>query len=139
MNKALLDTDIYSEILKGINQTVVGNATAYRRIHGTLTFSVITVIKVIHGLQRVGGSARIQTFRNFITAEEIIGIDQVTADLAGRIAGDLDNAGKPIGRYDPIIAAVALAHGLELVTGNVSHYQYVQQLGYPLALTNWRL
>ena len=38
-----------------------------------------------------------------------------------------------------MIAAVALTDGLELVTGNTSHYQRVQQLGYPLALVNWRI
>ena len=31
-----------------------------------------------------------------------------------------------------MIAAIALHHGLELVTGNTSHYQRIQQLGYPL-------
>jgi tRNA(fMet)-specific endonuclease VapC len=37
-----------------------------------------------------------------------------------------------------MIAAIALQQGLELVTSNTSHYQRIQQLGYPLALTNWR-
>jgi predicted nucleic acid-binding protein len=37
-----------------------------------------------------------------------------------------------------MIAAIALHHGLELVTGNTSHYQRFQQLGYPLTLTTWR-
>ena len=34
-----------------------------------------------------------------------------------------DRAGQPIGRCDPMIAAIAIIHGLELVTGNTSHYQ----------------
>ena len=38
-----------------------------------------------------------------------------------------------------MIAAIALEHGLELVTGNTSDYQRVQQLGYPLTLVNWRI
>ena len=70
--------------------------------------------------------------------EEILAFDQPAADLAGRIAGDLDRLGQPIGRADPMIAAIALEHGLELVTGNIAHYQRVQQLGYPLTLVNWR-
>jgi tRNA(fMet)-specific endonuclease VapC len=37
-----------------------------------------------------------------------------------------------------MIAAIALPHGLELVSGNTSHYQRIQQLVYPLALANWR-
>ena len=37
-----------------------------------------------------------------------------------------------------MIAAIALEHGLELVTGNTSHFQRVQQLGYRLVLADWR-
>ena len=45
---------------------------------------------------------------------------------------------QPIGLADPMIAAIGLTHGLELVTGNTAHYQRIQQLGYPLTLVNWR-
>jgi tRNA(fMet)-specific endonuclease VapC len=38
-----------------------------------------------------------------------------------------------------MIAAVAIRHGLELVTGNTAHYQRIQQLGYSLTLANWRI
>ena len=133
MNKALLDTDIYSEVLKAIHQNVTRSATTYRRAHGRLTFSVVTIMEIIQGLQKGGSSPkRIQTFRAAITPEEILAFDQDTADLAGLIAGDLDRVGRPIGRCDPMIAAVAIHHGLELVTGNTAHYQRIQQLGYSL-------
>lgn len=139
MNKALLDTDIYSEILKAINQTVTRNATAYRLAMGCLSLSVITVMEIIQGLQKVGASPkRIQAFRTAILPEEILPFDQGAADLAGLIAGNLDHVGRPIGRCDPMIAAVAIRNGLELVTGNTAHYQRIQQLGYSITLVNWR-
>ena len=62
-----------------------------------------------------------------------------TAELAGRIAGELERIGRPIGLADPMIAAIALTQGLELVTGNTAHFLRVQQLGYPLTLANWRV
>ena len=138
MNKSLLDTDILSEVSKGINQTVAGHATTYRRAYGFLTLSVVSVMEVIQGYQRVGGSARIQAFRNAIASEEILTFDQAAADLAGLIAGDLDRVGRPIGRCGPMLAAIAITHNLELVTGNTVHYQRVQQLGFPLIVANWR-
>ncbi len=49
MNKTLLDTDIYSEILRAVNPTVVGNARSYRQTHGVLTLSVITVMEMVKG------------------------------------------------------------------------------------------
>jgi predicted nucleic acid-binding protein len=139
VNKALLDTDILSEIGKGVDPTVVRNATAYRQAHGFLTLSVISVMEVIQGYQRIGGSSRIQAFRTVLASEEVLPLDQAAADLAGRIAGDLDRSGQPIGRCDPMVAAIAITHGLELVTGNTAHYQRLHPLGYPLTLVNWRV
>jgi len=46
--------------------------------------------------------------------------------------------GQPIGTADPMIAAIAIEHGLQLVTGNTAHFQRIQRLGYPLTLANWR-
>src|SRR5438045_874465 len=60
-------------------------------------------------------------------------------ELAGHVAGDLDRTGQTIGKAEPMIGAIAVQHGLELVTGNTSHYQRIQQLGYPLTLVNWRV
>ena len=37
MDKALLDTDMFSEILKGIDQRVVAKAVAYRAAFGRYT------------------------------------------------------------------------------------------------------
>jgi tRNA(fMet)-specific endonuclease VapC len=47
--------------------------------------------------------------------------------------------GQPIGRADPMIAAIALRYDFTLVTGNLSHYQRIQALGYGIKLDNWRV
>jgi tRNA(fMet)-specific endonuclease VapC len=139
VNKALLDTDIYSEVLKAINPTVAQNAATYRQTHGVLTVSVITKIEIVKGCQRVQSTSRMQKFLNAIAKEEVLSFDEAAAELAGRIGGDLERTGQPIGMADPLIAAIALEHGLELVTGNTAHFQRIQQLGYPLTLANWRI
>jgi predicted nucleic acid-binding protein len=138
VNKSLLDTDILSEIGKGIDPNVVRNAAAYRNTFGRYTLSVISIMEVVQGFQRRQSSARLQRFLAAIVSEEVLPFDQHSAELAGRIAGDLERAGQPIGRADPMIAAIALEHGLDLVTGNTTHYQRIQQLGYPLTLLDWR-
>ena len=138
MNKSLLDTDILSEIGKGINPNIVRNATAYRNAFGRYTISVITIMEVVRGFQRRQSFGRIQRFLTSLASEEILPFDQPAAELAGRIAGELDRIGQPIGRADPMIANIALGHRLELVTGNTAHYQRIQQVGHPLTLVNWR-
>ena len=76
MNKSLPDTDILSDVGKAINQTVTRNATAYRQAHVFLTLSVVSVMEVIQGYQRVGATERLQAFRNAIASEEILVFDQ---------------------------------------------------------------
>lgn len=138
MNKALLDTDIYSEILKAVDPTVIRNATAYRQALGILTISTITVMEVVRGFQQNQSLRKLQNFLAAVALEEVLPFDEPAARLAGEIAGDLERVGRPIGVADPMIAAMAITQGRELVTGNTSHFQRIQQLGYPLVLISWR-
>ena len=69
----------------------------------------------------------------------MIPFDRANGELPGRIAGELERIGQPIGVADPMIAATALTLGLDLVTANVAHFQRIQQLGYRLTLANWRI
>jgi tRNA(fMet)-specific endonuclease VapC len=126
MNKTLLDTDIYSEILRAINLTVVANAQSYRQTHGILTLSVITVMEMVKGFHQVQRPQKITDLLTYVAAEDVLDFRQPAAELAGRIWGDLDRTGQPIGFADPMIAAIALTHGIELATGNVAHYQRIQ-------------
>ena len=138
MNKALLDTDTFSEIGKGKNPAIAANARAYRRAFGHYSFSTVTVLEIVRGYQKAQQLQRLHAFLASIASEEIFPLDVAAAELAGRITGDLDRTGQTIGRADPMIAAIAIEQGLELVTGNSAHYQRIQLLGYPLTLVNWR-
>ena len=71
VNKSLLDTDILSEILKGIDPTVVRNAAAYRQAFGRYSLSSVTVMEVVSGLQRNQSIRRIQKFLTDISGEEV--------------------------------------------------------------------
>jgi tRNA(fMet)-specific endonuclease VapC len=139
MNKALLDTDIFSEFLKGHDQTVQQHAAAYRQVHGPLSISVVTAMEVIKGLHKMGREPQIQALLTRLAAEDVLGFDLAASELAGRIHADLERTGQPIGWADTVVAAIALRHSLELVTGNTAHYQRIQQLGYSLRLANWRV
>jgi tRNA(fMet)-specific endonuclease VapC len=138
MNRALLDTDMFSEILKGIDPHVVAKATAYRALFGHYTITVITVMEVVKGLHKLRREDRLQHFLAGLSTEEILTLNARSSELAGRIYADLERTGQPIGRADPMIAAIAVHDGLTLVTGNLAHYQRIQALGYSLTLDNWR-
>jgi tRNA(fMet)-specific endonuclease VapC len=139
LNKSLLDTDIFSEITKGVNPTVAAHATAYRQAFSRYTISAVTFMEMVRGYQKKQATRQLQNFLTTVASEEVLPFDQTAAELAGRIAGELERIGHPIGLADPMIADLALTHGLELVTGNSAHFQRVQNLGYPLILVNWRI
>lgn len=139
MNKALIDTDILSEIGKAKDATVATNAKTYRRSFGHYTSSTVTVMEIVSGFQKTQAATRLNAFLATLSHMEILPFDQPEAELAGRIAGDLERIGQSIGVADTMIAAIAIENGLELVTGNTADFQRVQQLGYPLTLVNWRI
>ena len=139
MNRSLLDTDILSEVGKAIDPVVARNAATYRTTFGQYTLSTVTVSEVIRGFQKKQNLARVQAFIASLPSMEVIPLADSAAILAGQIAGELERVGRPIGIADCMIAAIALDHGLELVTGNTAHFQRVQQIGYPLVFANWRI
>ena len=127
-----------SEVLKGIDPRVAKKASAYLRAFGRFTTSVLTVMEVVKGLHKQRRPKKLKQFMAHISAAEVLPFEQGSAELAGRIFGDLERTGQPIGRIDPMIAATVLHYDLALVTGNLGHYQRIQGLGYKLKLENWR-
>ena len=139
MEKTLLDTDIFSEILKKKHAIVISNAERYKTMFGQYTISTITVLEIVKGFHKMRREEKLQQFLSTVTAAEIVTLSLKSAELAGRIYADLERTGQPIGRADPIIAALALEHNLVLSTGNTGHYQRIKDLGYDLKIENWKL
>jgi tRNA(fMet)-specific endonuclease VapC len=138
MAKALLDTDILSEVLRGKNEAVRRRAEAYLSQYGQLTVSVLTVLEIVKGFERLERRPDIDRFLLEVEAMEVLPLTREAAILAGRMYGALERTGQPIGRIDPMIAAIAASTNLDLVTGNHTHYQRLIELEYPLRLANWR-
>jgi len=63
-----------------------------------------------------------------------IPFDDASAEVYGQIRADLAAKGTPIGPNDLMIAAIALAHGLTLVTHNTAEFSRV--IG--LTLEDWQ-
>ncbi|WP_414569670.1 PIN domain-containing protein [Nostoc sp. CCY 9925] len=139
MDKVLIDTDIFSEILKGINQRVAGRASAYHTNFGYYTICTITVLEIVKGWHKRQREDKIQQFFVEIIEAQVLTLELTDAELGGRIYADLERTGQPIGLADAIIAAIAIQQNLTLVSGNLSHYQRIQALGYNLKLDNWRI
>lgn len=129
-----LDTDILSEILKQQDQQVVTQAAAYLREHGEFAISGMVQFEIVRGLRATNATAKLAAFDQLCKAMTIY---PVTAEVLDR-AADLWATGKQLGRprtdADVIIAATALVHGRELVTGNVAHFAWISGL----TVSSWR-
>lgn len=138
MVKAVLDTDILSDILKKKDRSVDGRAREYRSQYGKFTLSAATVMEVVSGLCRLGAHRQLDTFLGSLDEAEVLPIDDDIAILAGRIDGALSKSGQQVGINDVLIAATAIQFGLMVVTGNFEHYDRIRKAGYPFELDSWR-
>ncbi len=139
MNKSLLDTDIFSEVLKNKDARVRAQATEYRKLHGRYSISALTVTEIVSGFSKANSTKELAAFRTALQAVDVFPLGREEADMAGQITGALARTGQPIGAIDPLIAAVAIINNLVLVTGNTTHFARIQALNYPLRLDNWRI
>jgi predicted nucleic acid-binding protein len=74
-----------------------------------------------------------------VKASEIVTLDAVSSELAGRVYADLERAGRLIGIADVLIGSIAVHLGMTLVTGNASDYEHIRAVGYPLQIESWRV
>ena len=138
-SRCLLDTDIFSEVLRRKDAFVIQHFQRYRLDLGRLILSTLTVLEIVKGFVKQGLDHRVAGFLSLLEHETVVGLDLEAAALAGTITARLEQSGQPIGKIDPMIAAIALRLDLPLVTGNVEHYIRIRNLGFLLRIINWRL
>lgn len=139
IERALLDTDMASEILKGRNANVARRKVEYVAAYGRFSFTSVTVLEILFGLRRKTASVQLRDAEAIFASNEEIVPDASDYRLAAEIMGAVYHRGTPIGPYDPLIAACALNRDLVLATGNARHFGFIQDAGYPLRLEDWRL
>ncbi len=66
--------------------------------------------------------------KRILPAVTVLPYDVATARVFGRVQAELEQAGTRLEDADLQIAATAIHHGLELVTGNLRHFQRVPGL-----------
>lgn len=110
MSRALLDTDILSEVLKNRDAAVARAAADYLSRDGEFTISVISVMEIAYGLHRAGRTKQLEDFEATLGSTcNILPFDAAAALLAGRIEAELEKIGTPVDAPDVMIAAERVA------------------------------
>jgi tRNA(fMet)-specific endonuclease VapC len=131
----LLDTDVISNLVRRNPSSALVRRLALTDPSMQVT-SAITVGELVYGAHRTPSRTTELLERiDAVLAANLpaMPFDQVAARQYGRIRADLERSGRPIGDADTRIAAIALAHQLTVVTGNVRHFQAVPGL----QVENW--
>lgn len=138
MSKALLDTDILSEYLKGRDPVVAARATTYAGQHGIFTFTSVTVHELVYGLEFKGASSQLKKALAWLNQNEQITPTAEDYLEAAIVKAAARKQGSIVELADCLIAAVAVRLGLPLVTGNTDDFQAIQRAGTKLVIENWR-
>ena len=136
--KAILDTDILSEYLKGHNAAVAGRAADYAKDHGIFTFTSVTVNEIVYGLELKGASSQLKKVMAWLSQNEEI--TPINADYlsAASIKASARKQGSVVELPDCLIASIAVRLGRPLVTGNTDDFRAIQSTGIQLSIENWR-
>ena len=121
----VLDTDVCIEILRG-NEKVIERRT---EIDDDVATTWITASELACGAEKSNASHRNVTLvTEFLGTLPILGLDLPSALEFGRCKARLERTGMRIADADLLIAAITLANGATLITGNRRHYERIENL-----------
>jgi tRNA(fMet)-specific endonuclease VapC len=103
---------------------------------GSVTLCSVVVAELLYGVERsvqkIKNLADVQAFRaKFIS----LPFDDIAAQEYGRLRARLEKLGTPIGPNDLMIAAIALANNLIVVTHNTAEFSRVPNL----SIEDWQV
>ena len=121
----LLDTNTLSYYFRGEGEVA-------KRLLATppqeIAISSITLFELEYGLRRRPGHKHSAQLQGFVSLISVISLDAASAKAAADIRIALDKKGTPIGPFDLLIAACAIARPATLVTHNTQEFQRVPRL-----------
>ncbi len=125
----LFDTDAVSELLKA--RPAVGYVRWLATIPREEQFTSAVVVGELYlGAFRSPAVARhlANIEKRVLPAVTVLSYDTAAARVYGQIRAQLESAGRSLADADLQIAATALLHDLDLVTGNLRHFGRVPRL-----------
>ncbi|MBI5025684.1 MAG: type II toxin-antitoxin system VapC family toxin [Nitrospirae bacterium] len=130
MRKYLLDTNIISYYLKGIEnfkEKISGNIDL-------LSIPIISYYEIVSGLQSIDANKRIAEFEKFCELIDIINLDKASISASCKIYASLKKSGRLIDDIDILIAGIALSNNFVMVTDNIEHFGRIEGL----KVENWK-
>jgi len=123
----LLDTNVCIKFLnsksENLHQKIIAQPLS------ELAICSVVKAELIYGAVKSQKSAEnIQKLHSFFAKFNSFDFDDKAAECFGQIRTELESLGTPIGAYDLMIASIALANNLTVVTNNTREFNRVDGL-----------
>ncbi len=123
----LLDTNICIAIIRKKSPLATQRLTQHTVTD--IAVSTVTVAELQFGVHKRSDPAKNQqALEQFLIPFQFLDFDYDAAQAYGPIRAFLEAQGTPIGSFDTLLAAQALAHNLTMVTNNVREFARVPSL-----------
>lgn len=127
MKPAIIDTDILSLFFRN-DLAVIEHSREYLQEYGRMDISILTFYEILSGLKHRDALKQIDMFYEFAKHNIILPLTEKSVEISSDICAALRKTGSQLDDIDILIAGVALAHGLVLVTHNVHHFNRIEDL-----------
>ena len=128
----LLDTNTCIYLIKQRPRQVIDRFQKHSPTD--VAVSSITLFELEYGVEKSHMKDRsAKALKKFLSPLNLVYFDGEAASRAASVRAQLEKKGTPIGAYDLLIAGVALAKGMSLVTNNVREFRRINDL----PIENW--
>ncbi len=94
---------------------------------------IITYYEILNGLLYKDARKQLSKFEDFVELNKVIPLTKRMAKIAANIQSDLRKKGTEIGHTDTLIAGIAIASELQLITNNTDHFNRIKGI----EIDNW--
>ncbi|MGB3205052.1 MAG: type II toxin-antitoxin system VapC family toxin [Crinalium sp.] len=127
MKPALIDTNILSFFFRN-HSLVVERFQAYLKEQDKINISIITYYEIVSGLKHRDAQKQLASFQEFVSYNTVLPVTTSSATISADIYANLRNKGTPIDDIDILIAGIAIANDLMIVTNNIRDFGKIEDL-----------
>ncbi|KHG42035.1 MULTISPECIES: type II toxin-antitoxin system VapC family toxin [Aphanizomenonaceae] len=127
MKPALIDTNILSFFFRN-HSLVIERFQAYLKEYDKINISIITYYEIVSGLKHRDAQKQLTSFQEFVSYNTVLPLTTSSAIISADIYANLRNKGTPIDDIDILIAGIAIANDLIIVTNNIRDFGKIENL-----------
>lgn len=127
MNPTLIDTDILSLFFRG-DPLVSAAFDRYLTEFEQINFSIISYYEILSGLKHRDARRQLEDFLQFSRQSNILPLTERSCTLSAEAYAASRKVGRSIDDIDILIAGIARANELTLVTHNQRHFARIADL-----------